>query len=292
MTIAADRPLRADAPLRSGGVQRTAAAVAGVAAVGVVLALTVDWSVFATAWRSLAGDPLPLAGALVLYTAGFVLRSAAWGGLLPVEVPLGRRVRAVFAMLAVNHALPGPVGEVARARMVVGEGLSFRAALVSVAAARVADAACLAVLVVVAATAVGDAPGWLRGVSLVALALPAAAVVLARRRGADLSARRLLRVGLLALPSWAVELAMLWAVASAAGVRLSWAAALLATCGGLLAQPVAVLPGGVGTYEAGVTSVLVALGVPAGEALAVAVTTHAVKFAYSFAVGVPAMATR
>jgi len=292
VTLAADRTLNADVPQRYVSVQRTAAVAAGVAAVGVVVWLTLDWSVFGRAWRTLAGDPLPLAGALVLYTAGFVLRSAAWGPLLPVPVPLGRRLRGIFASLAVNHALPGPVGEVARARIVVTEGLTFRGALTSVAAARVADAACLAALAIVAAVAVGSAPMWLRAVSFVALALPVAAVVVARRRGAELSVPQLVRVGLLALPSWAVELAMLWAVASAAGVRLSWAAALLATCGGLLAQPFAVLPGGVGTYEAGVTSVLVALGVPAGEALAVAVTTHAVKFAYSFGVGVPALVVR
>lgn len=278
--------------MRGLGVQRTALVVAGVGVVGVVVALTVDWGSFGRAWRSLAADPLPLALALSLYTAGFVLRSAAWGGLLPVAVPLGRRVRAVFAMLAVNHALPGPVGEVARARAVADERLSFRAALVSVAAARVVDAACLAVLAVGSAVALGSAPAWLRVASVGALGLPVAAVVVARRRGAELSARRLARVGVLALPSWAVEFAMIWAVASAAGLRLSWAAAMLATCGGLLAQPFAVLPGGVGTYEAGVTSVLVALGVPPGEALAVAVSTHAVKFAYSFAVGVPALVAR
>jgi hypothetical protein len=41
-----------------------------------------------------------------------------------------------------------------------------------------------------------------------------------------------------------------------------------------------------------VASVLVALGAPEGEALAVAATTHAVKFVYAFGVGLPALAWR
>lgn len=272
--------------------RRAALAVLFVAVAAVVV-VTLDWSAFGRAWRALARNPLPLAAALVAYTAGFVLRAAAWGGLLPTHVPLGRRVRALFAMIAVNHALPGPVGEVARARVVADPagGLPFRAALVSVAAARVADAACIAVLAVTCGVLVGDAPVWLRWASLVAVSLPVGAVVVARRRGAALSAPALTRVAALALPSWALEVGMLWAVASAAGYRLSAPALMLATCGGLLAQVAAVLPGGIGTYEAGVSSVLVALGMPAGEALALATTNHALKFAYSFAVAPFAIST-
>ncbi|MDQ1439569.1 MAG: glycosyltransferase 2 family protein [Acidimicrobiaceae bacterium] len=275
--------------------RRSWAALAGAGVVAIVVVRLADWDALHRAWRSLAAEPLVLVVALAAYTAGFVLRAAAWGALMPagVVVPLGRRVRAVFAMLAVNHALPGPVGEVARARVVAdGPGLTMRAALVSVAAARVVDAACIAVLAVSCGLLLGEGPGWLRAASLVALALPVGAWTVARRRGADLGWARLFRVAVLALPSWALEVGMLWAVASAAGLRLGWAAAMLATCGGLLAQVAAVLPGGVGTYEAGVASVLVALGAPAGESLAVAATTHAVKFVYAFGVGLPALAWR
>jgi hypothetical protein len=58
----------------------------------------------------------------------------------------------------------------------------------------------------------------------------------------------------------------------------------------IVAQALAVTPGGFGTYEAAATAVLVALGAPAGPAFAVALTTHAVKTAYAVVVGGLAMA--
>jgi uncharacterized membrane protein YbhN (UPF0104 family) len=266
---------------------------AALLAVTLLVATTADWPTLGRAAAQVAANPLPLTAALVAYTAGFALRAMAWGGLLPVAVPFGRRLRALFAMLAVNHALPGPVGELARARVVADPpDLTFGRALVSIAAARVVDAGCLALLAVGAAAVAGGAPTWLRWATMPALALPWAAWAVARRRGAALTASDVARVAAYAIPSWALETGMLLAVSHAAGLRLGVAAVALATCGGLLAQVVAVLPGGVGTYEAGVTSVLVVMGVPAGEALAVAATTHALKFLYAFAVGLPAIGWR
>lgn len=264
------------------------AALAG--AVAAALAVVVDWSLVGRAGSALAARPLPLAVAVAAYGLAFVLRAAAWGPLLPAPVPLARRVRALLAMLAVNHALPGPVGEVTRARMVAAGPVGFGPALASVAAARVVDVAALATLAVLAAWAAGEAPGWVRLAAPAAVLLPLGAWALARRRGARLSAGSAARVAAWALPSWALEAGVVLVVAQAAGVGLSPAAAVLATCGGVLAQVAAVLPGGVGTYEAGVASVLVPLGVPAGEALGVATTAHAVKFAFAFAAGGAALA--
>lgn len=259
--------------------------------VAVALALATDWGVVARAGRAAASHPLPLAAAVGAYALAFVLRAVAWGPLLPVVVPLGRRLRAILAMLAVNHALPGPVGEVARARLVSdGRTLTFRPALCSVIAARVVDVGALAVLAMGAAAVAGDLPRWMKLAAPAAVVLPPLAWALGRRRGADLGGADAARVAGWALASWVLEGGVVWAVAGAAGVHLSAAGAVLVTCGGVLAQVAAVLPGGVGTYEVGVSSVLVALGVPAGEALAVAAGTHAVKFAFAFAAGVPALA--
>ncbi|MGH9179645.1 MAG: lysylphosphatidylglycerol synthase domain-containing protein [Acidimicrobiales bacterium] len=257
-----------------------------------------DWGVVSRAGRTLAEQPGPLAAALAAYTLAFVLRAAAWGPLLPVPVSLGRRFRAILAMLAVNHALPGPVGEVARAKLVAApaghepedDQNSFRQALASVAAARVVDAGAIAVLAMAAASLAGEAPAWLRLAAPLAVVLPFGAWAVARRRGASFTARQAAEVAAWAVPSWALELGVMLVVARAAGVELSPAAALLATCGGVLAQVAAVLPGGVGTYEAGVSSVLVPLGVPLGEAVGVAATAHAVKFAFAFVAGALALA--
>lgn len=265
----------------------------GALAVAVVAAVVrlADWDAVRRAGAALASEPLPLAVALAAYTLAFVLRAAAWGPLLPGRVALGERVRAILAMLAVNHALPGPVGEVARARVVTGvDGITFRGALASVAAARVVDVGALAVLAVPAAALAGEAPGWLRLLAPGAAVLPFVAWVVARRRGASFTAGQAARVAAWAVPSWALEAGMILVVARAAGVELSLPAAMLATCGAVLAQAAAVLPGGVGTYEAGVTSVLVPLGVPVGAAVGIAATTHAVKFAYAFGAGGLALA--
>ena len=261
----------------------------GALAVGTVAFSLADRSTLVDALASIGRHPLPLLGALAVYTIAFVLRAAAWGPLLPAPVPLGRRLRGLFASLAVNHALPGPVGEVARARMVTSDELPMRRALLSVAAARVVDVGAIALLLLAAALFAGHLPGWARWASPVAVVLPLAAWRVARRRGAALDGRAALRVAALAVPSWALECGVILAVAAGAGIHLGVAGALLATCAGVLAQVAAVLPGGVGTYEAGVTSALVALGVPAGEALAIATTTHMVKFVFSFAVGLPAL---
>ncbi len=82
---------------------------------------------------------------------------------------------------------------------------------------------------------------------------------------------------------------MLYAVAAAAGLPLTPADAVGVTAVTILAQVVAVTPGGVGTYEAAGTAALVALGVAAPAAFAVVLTTHAIKTAYSLAVGTVAL---
>jgi hypothetical protein len=89
--------------------------------------------------------------------------------------------------------------------------------------------------------------------------------------------------------AWALEAAVVWQVARAAGVPISAAEAVAVTAVTIVAQAVAVTPGGVGTYEAAATAALVASGVDAGTAFALALTTHAVKTAYAVVVGLPAL---
>lgn len=253
---------------------------------------TVDAGLLASTARAAAAHPAPMAVALVAYALAFVLRGEAWGALLPVEVPRRSRFRALMAMLAANHALPGPVGEPVRARLVTTEALPFRGALASVGAARLVDVAALGLLIAGAGAAAGALPGWLRVTVPVALVLPAAAFLVARRQGWAIGPARAAQALLWAVPSWALEAGVVWAVADAAGFRLGLAEAVLVTCASVLAQVAAVLPGGIGTYEAGATSVLVLVGVAAAPALAIATATHALKFAFAFAFGIPAVGWR
>ncbi|HUS62474.1 MAG TPA: lysylphosphatidylglycerol synthase transmembrane domain-containing protein [Acidimicrobiales bacterium] len=265
--------------------------IAGLLIVAII-GLTVDWSLAQAGFRQIAANPVPVGAAIVGYALAFVLRAEAWGAVLPVPVSRGGRFRALMAMLAANHALPGPVGEPVRARMVMGPELSFRAALTSVVAARLVDVAAIAVLISGAGLATGSLPGWLRMVTPLALVLPCVALVVVSRRGVRLGPRRAAVAMAWAVPSWSLEAGMVWAVAEAAGVRLTLAEALLVTCGSVLAQVVAVLPGGLGTYEAAATSVLMAVGVAAAPAFTIAAGTHALKFAFAFTCGLPALGWR
>lgn len=255
-------------------------------------AVFVDWSLLSRALREVVAHPRPIAVALVAYALAFVLRAEAWGAVLPVVVPRRTRVRALMAMLAVNHALPGPAGEPVRASIVTSPSLPLRTALGSVVAARVVDVAAIGLLIAVAGLAAGALPAWLRVAAPLALLLPGGALVVSRRRGVALSTRRAAVALAWAVPSWALEAAVVWAVAGAAGVHLSLAESVLVTCASVLAQVAAVLPGGIGTYEAGATSVMVVVGVAAAPALAIAAATHGLKFAFAFGAGIPALGWR
>jgi hypothetical protein len=133
--------------------------------------------------------------------------------------------------------------------------------------------------------AVGGA--WLWPLLAVGMLVLAAALVWLRRLGA-----RLPRLGVAAalLAAWVLEAAVVLAVARAAGVALSPLDAVAVTAVTIAAQAVAVTPGGFGTYEAAAAAAMVALGVDAGAAVAVAFVTHAAKTAYSLLVGGVALA--
>ncbi|MBX6341191.1 MAG: alkaline phosphatase family protein, partial [Thermomicrobiaceae bacterium] len=94
----------------------------------------------------------------------------------------------------------------------------------------------------------------------------------------------------LSLASWVLESSALLVVAAAAGVRLDPLVALAATAVTIALQAFQITPGGLGLYEAGMSGALGLAGVPPATALTLATLTHGLKFAYSYAVGIPAAA--
>jgi uncharacterized membrane protein YbhN (UPF0104 family) len=134
--------------------------------------------------------------------------------------------------------------------------------------------------------------GWLWALAAVLVLLGAAGVgwsAALRRRGHDL---RLPGAGVAAAATiaWLLESAMMWAAAGAAGIDLSFPAAVAVTAVTIAAQAVAVTPGGIGSYEAAATAALVGLGAGPGPALAAAIVAHAAKTGYAVAVGGVALA--
>ena len=246
------------------------------------------------------------------YSAAFALRALAWRLLL---APDGPGVVRLFGFLQVallaNHLFPTKVGEVVRVGLLARAGLPLARAAGSTVVARLLDLGALCVLALAWAPLAGGNTGTmlvplllpallllLAGVSLQALGsgrlswlwphCPAQLAGPARQVEAALRAsppRRVVAALAVTIPSWALEALALWAVAQAAGMALSLPLAITATAFTIAFQGFQVTPGGIGLYEASLTAVLTLHGVDPGSALALAVATHALKFAYAYGLG-------
>ena len=274
---------------------RWARTAAGVAVLGLAiwyLARVLDGDALASLGRlvaALLADPLGLGLAVAAYAAAFWLRSAAWRATLP-GLGIGQSWAALHVSLLGNHVLPLRLGEALRVTSVLRRTpLAARPVLASAVTLRAAD------LLAVAGLAVLAVPGlvprlvgplwWVLGV--VAAAAAVAGLVWSARlagRGAGVRLPSPL-VGAAVLASWVLESVVVYEIARAAGHALSPAEAVAVTAVTIVAQAVAVTPGGIGSYEAAATAAMVAIGVPAGPAFAVALTTHAVKTLYSVVLG-------
>ena len=231
------------------------------------------------------------------YAAAFGLRAWAWRAVLP-GLPAGQSWAAMHVSLLGNHVLPFRLGEVLRVTSVLRRTtLTAGPVIASTITLRAADVAAVFALALLAAPAV---LGWLAGEWLGVIAALVLAVGVAggwwmwRIARAGSQGSRAIRLpgpvllsGLLAavVLAWVLEAAVVWQVARITGFPLSVEAAVAVTAVTIAVQFVAVTPGGFGSYEAAATAVLVALGVPAGPAFGIALTTHLVKTGYALVVG-------
>jgi uncharacterized membrane protein YbhN (UPF0104 family) len=265
---------------------RIAVGVVAFALAAAYLGHVVDTRALGHAARALAADPAGLAAALAAYAAAFALRAWSWRAVLP-GLTLGQSWAALHVSLLGNHVLPLRLGEALRVTSVTRRtSLDARPVIASAVTLRAADVLAVLVLALVAA------PGLLGGVwtwvAVGGVAVVAAAglvwMVRLRRAGASL---RLPAAGvaLAAGAAWALESAVVWEIARQTGHAIGPHEAVAVTAVTIAAQLVAVTPGGFGSYEAAATAALVAIGVPAGPAFAIALATHAVKTAYSLVVG-------
>ena len=275
-------------------VTRVVAGVVVLAAAIAYLVGVVDGGALATSVRAALADPLGLGAALAAYAVAFWLRAWSWRAVLP-GLSAGQAWAALHVSLLGNHVLPFRLGEALRVTSVLRRTpLGASSVLASAVTLRAADLLAVLVLALAAAPALVFrlAGGWTWAAVGGLAVLVAAGVgwlVRQRRSGAEV---RLPggRVALAALAAWALESAVVWEIARAAGLGLSPFEAVAVTAVTIAAQVVAVTPGGFGSYEAAATAALVALGSPAGPAFAIALTTHAVKTVYSLVVGGVALA--
>lgn len=259
-----------------------------VLAVG-YLVHVVDARAVAEVARAVLTDPLGLGIALACYAAAFGLRSWAWRAILP-GLGFGQSWAALHVSLLGNHVLPLRLGEVLRVTSVLRRTpLQPSPVIASAVTLRAADL--LGVLVLAVLAVPGLIVGLIGSWWWAAVAVVAAAVALGAgwswrlARGGAAVRLPTVPVALSVLLAWGLESVVVWQVARLAGHPLGLAEAIAVTAVTIAVQAVAVAPGGLGGYEAAATAALVALGVPAGAAFAIALTTHAVKTGYALLLG-------
>ena len=281
---------RKDHPaVRAAGLALGAAVLVGSA---VYLVDMVEANALGQVVRAVLSDPLGLTIALVGYGAAFALRAWAWQLTLP-GLPWRHAWSALHVALLGNHVLPLRLGEPMRVTSVLRRtALPVGPVTASAVTLRAADVLAVLVLAATSAPAVLAEAGLWAPVAL-GLVLVGAAVGISwlRRLRAAGSAVRLPGGRALAATgvAWVLEAAVVWEIARVAGFPLTAWEAVAVTAVTIAAQTIAVTPGGLGSYEAAATAAMVAVGVPAGPAFAVALTTHAVKTGYAFVAGGQAM---
>lgn len=256
--------------------------------------LVVDPSVLRHAATGLLGAPWTLGAAVAAYAGAFVLRTWAWCRMLP-GLGAGQGWAALHVSLLGNHLLPLRLGEVLRVTSVLRRtDLPGPPVLASALTLRVADLLAVGLLALVAAPEVLSGtvdPRWMLALGGLVVVAGGAVLCWVRRLSAAGAVVRLPGPGVAAaaVVGWLLEATVLLAVADPAGLALSYGGAVGVTAVTIVAQAVAVTPAGIGSYEAAGTAALVALGVPAAEAFAVVLLTHAVKTAYALLVGTLAL---
>lgn len=308
-------PAAAPAPNASPGRRLRASTVLAAVAV-VVLAVALWRSDPRAAAAELARvPPGHVAAVLGLVVVAYALRFAKWHLFLRrlgTGVPL-RRSAAVFTSGLLMVVTPAKVGELWKAAILrETDGVPFARGLGAVALERITDVLAVGALAVLGAAAVGLAPWW-AAAAVAAFALGVGA--LRWRRPwlallARLEARRpdskavaflhalyldtssllapvvLVPASAIALAAWALEGIALWVILDGLGVGAGgvlWAVGVFAF--GTLAGGLSVLPGGIGTAEAGMVALLVAGGVPAPTAFAATLLVRILTLGFGAVVG-------
>lgn len=258
-----------------------------------------------------------LAAVVGLVLLGYLLRFAKWHLFLVrlgTGVPLGRSA-AVFASGLLMVVTPAKLGEVWKALAIQqSDGVPLPRALGAVALERGTDVlaiAALAALALLGASAL-LLPAWVAAVVVAGFVV---AILLLRWRRpwlallARLEARRpgsrpvaflhalyldtsglltpgiLLTAGALSLGAWALEGLALWVILQGLGVPAAplWAIGVFAA--GTFAGGLSILPGGVGTAEAGMVALLVGTGVASATAFAATLLIRLMTLGFGAALG-------
>ena len=286
-----------------------------LAVAGLVLSAAAVWIVLqAVDLEAAAGilgraAPLPVIAILGVVGLQLALRATRWSHLLPTSprIPAMRLLPPLLIGYLGNSVLPARLGEPMRAVVVARrEPVGTTEALGSVLLERVIDVATLAMVAFAAALLVGS-PAWtaqalgiaagagLLGIVLLGTVGIEPAIRIADRLGlgrrpavrglvvrfaATVGGRSRRRAILLAaaisIGAWLLDAATFWLAGQAVGAGISYAGAALIAGVTVLGTAIPSAPGYVGTFELAAITVAGLLGVPATEALALAIVAHVV----------------
>jgi uncharacterized membrane protein YbhN (UPF0104 family) len=252
-------------------------------------------------------SPGVVAAALGLVTVAYALRFAKWHLLVRrLGLPTGpRRSLQVFLSGLMMAVTPAKVGEVWKSVLLQQDGVPVARSLPAVAVERFADLAAVALLAGAGLALVWRQP-WVLPLALAAV-LAGVAVLrwealwgrLAGRIGrfgaflrtAAGGAKSLLGPGtfgaalLLGVAAWGLEGLALGVLLQGLGAPVPWPTAVAAFSAGTLAGVVSLLPGGLGTTEAGMVGLLVAQGVGHEAAVAATLLGRACTLGYGALLG-------
>lgn len=250
----------------------------------VILALA-DLDALGATASALVSDPLGATIALAAFGTAFLIRAWAWTRLLP-GLGLGQAWAGLGMTLAGNHLLPLRLGEPLRIVSVVRRTpIGWSEAAASTITLRAADVATIGIFAVVLGTrAIGANHAMTFAVIALALLAVAGGIYWMKQMPDRVRLPGPAVILSVAL-AWIAESAVVWYAARWAGLELGYTEAVLVTSAAVVAQVIAITPGGFGTYEAGGVAAMAALGYEPSIALAVVLTSHALKAAYSITVG-------
>lgn len=277
--------------------------LSGVSAVGSVL---------------LGADPLPVVGIAAAYLVSFLFRTWRWRVLLRAsEHPASRRnvFRSIMAGWLFNSLIPARAGDVLRAyALKTTDGSPFGVGLSTIVIERALD-------MIVLGTLMGVIAVWFvrstRTAYLAAGTFAIAAVLTVGLAGLYFAGDRLgsaveswvprlsesletvrqalsdvgsnpfaltLALGL-SVPVWFSELATIFFAARAVGVQVGVVPTVAAGISAFLSQTVPVTPGGIGTYEAAIASVLTLFGVETAAGTALGIVDHVTRLTVIYVLG-------
>lgn len=285
-----------------------------IASAVLVLAALLWFGDVGSVLEALAGLSLPrLAAALALVTVAYALRFGKWHLLVRrLGLPVGpRRSLQVFLSGLMMSVTPAKLGELWKSVLLAQDGIPVARSLPAVAVERLIDFAAIALLACVGIALVWGF-WWLVPVAVVVLVAlgvllrwrslwtrlvawlerrprlgrPARFLGLVAQGAHDILAPRTVLPALaLGLTAWALEGVALWAILEGLGADASWPLAIAAFCAGTLAGIVSLLPGGLGTTEAGMVGILVARGIAHDLAVAATLLGRACTLGYGALVG-------